>query len=318
MIKKVKKTQLVFLKCFMGAAVSVFTGCTSLLYVPTKTMYVDKEKLDPPPEEWLFSARGSEPDSKVSESDGKVSESGGKVSEDNKQILRGWYFSSAQKSRAVVVYFHGNGQNRSAHFLGLYWLVKEGYDVFIFDYPGYGDVEGEPTPQNTVEAGKSALLAVKSRKPNLPMIIYGQSLGGAVAMRAMIELQTQIRPKLFVADATFLSYRSVARKILSRHWLTWLFQPVGWLVMSDRYAPGARVCEISTPMLVIHSKQDQVVDYELGLEVYKKSCEPKEFWSLKSGGHIETFSGSDMLYAIQTRKKFLTKLEQVLAAEAEP
>lgn len=278
-------------KILIALSCLLLVGCTSLLYAPDQHLYVDTEKLSPKPDQIKFTA----------ESSGGVNEAGG------------WYFRSEAKPKAVIVYFHGNGQNRSAHFAGLYWLVKEGYDLFIFDYPGYGDVGGKSTPENTVAVGKAAILYVQKNKPDLPIIIYGQSLGGAVAMRAMIELKGQVKPKLFVADSTFLSYRKIAQKVLAKHWLTWLLQPVGWLVMSDEYAPGDRVKEISPiPMLVIHSKKDHVVDYSMGEDVFQRAAEPKEFWPLEEGRHIETFSGYDMLYALKTRKRFLAKLDQVL------
>lgn len=277
---------------FVHACMAVLlVGCTNLLYAPDSHLYVDPDKLTPKPEEVKFTA----------ESSNGVNE------------LGGWYFRSQSKPKAVIVYFHGNGQNRSAHFAGLYWIVKEGYDLFIFDYPGYGDVGGKASPENTVAAGKAALLYVRDQMPSTPLIVYGQSLGGAVAMRTMIELKGQIEPKLFVADSTFLSYRSAARKVLSNHWLTWLLQPVGWLVMNDDYAPVDRVKEISPiPMLVIHSKHDHVIDFSLGEEVFARAAEPKEFWQLESGRHIETFSSADMIYALKTRKRFLAKLDQVL------
>ncbi len=267
------------------------SSCTSMLYAPDRIMYVDRKKLNPQPEDVNFSAQTVA----------------------GEQGLVGWYFASSPKPKAVIVYFHGNGQNRSAHFMGLYWLIKEGYDLFIFDYPGYGDIEGEATPKNTIETGEAAIRVVMQKKPGVPLIIYGQSLGGAVALRTVIEMKKEIQPKLIVADSTFLSYRSAAKSVLSRHWLTWAMQPFGWLVMSDAFAPKDRIQEISPfPLLVIHSKEDQIINYDLGREVFDRAAEPKEMWTLEKGGHIETFSGRDMLYAVQTRKKFLAKLEAVL------
>ncbi len=302
MLKRCKNLSIYVYLLRVGVFLSILicaAGCTNLLYAPDNHLYVNTEKLPIKPEQVDFSARVG----------------------DKVVTSAGWYFHASieklkvKQPKATIVYFHGNGQNRSAHFFGLYWLVNEGYDLFIFDYPGYGDVGGRPTPENTVAVGKAAIQWVQQKYSHLPLVVYGQSLGGAVAMRAVIELKSEgaLMPKLVVADSTFLSYRGAARKVLSNHWLTWLLQPVGWLVMSDKHAPGERVKEISpVPLLVIHSKKDQVVDYSLGEEVFHAAFEPKEFWPLETGRHIETFSSADAKYSSQTRQKFLDYLQQVL------
>jgi alpha-beta hydrolase superfamily lysophospholipase len=216
-----------------------------------------------------------------------------------------WRFVALQKSKAVIVFCHGNGQNRSAHIVGLYWLVKEGYDVLAIDYPGYADNDGDPTPENTVEAAKAAMRFAVTGKPALPLIVYGQSLGGAVALRAVIDLRNEIKPALVVADSTFLSYRRVGKAILASHWLTWLAQPLAGVVLDDRFAPGDEVAKIGAPLLVIHSREDELVPYGSGEEIYNKASAPKEIWSLEKGRHIQTFILPD---GAGLRKRFLAKL----------
>ena len=91
------------------------SGCTSLLYFPTDYMYLDPAKINASPQEHELTLS-----------------SGDKV--------YGWYFKAQQQpARGVVLLFHGNGQNRSAHYLSLYWLTEKGYDLAVFDYPGDGN-----------------------------------------------------------------------------------------------------------------------------------------------------------------------------------
>jgi fermentation-respiration switch protein FrsA (DUF1100 family) len=75
---------------------------------------------------------------------------------------------------------------------------------------------------------------------------------------------------------------------------TWLFQPVGWLTMSDYWAPGDRVKDLAgTPLVVIHSKKDEIIPYDLGEKIFATAGEPKLFWSKERGGHNQTFDGPE-------------------------
>src|SRR5262249_589270 len=148
---------------FVALLAVFFAGCTHLIYAPTRVKYVDDRKLTHRPEELHFSSPSG-------------------------KDLVGWYFTAHPETppKGVIVLFHGNGQNLSSHFSLLYWILDHGYDLFVFDYPGYGLSAGDPSPRGTVEAGVAAMRWVQNRKPRAPVIVYGQSLGGAVALRTLV------------------------------------------------------------------------------------------------------------------------------------
>lgn len=259
-------------------------SCSNLLYYPDHYMYVNPDIMEFKPEDCVL-----------------------KLANDSE--IHGWYFTSSPNPKAVIVFFHGNGQNRTSHIVGLYWILKEGYDLFAVEYPGYGETDGNPTPKNTVESGHAALRYIQKRKPNTPIIVYGQSLGGAVAMRAVLDLKKEVPVSLVVADSTFLSYRKTGRVVLSKSWVTWLLQPLGWLLLDDQYAPGNKIKDLSpTPLLVIHDRKDPVIPIQLGEEVFKKAKEPKEFWEVTGGGHAQPFTGSS---GLAQRRVFLEKLSRL-------
>jgi len=245
-------------------------GCTSLLYHPSRAIYVDLKKLDPPPM-----------DKEIQLKDGLVT--------------HGWQFQARQQpSQGVVLFFHGNGQNRSAQFLLLYDLVKNGYDLAVYDYPGYGQTRGEPTPKSTVEMASEVIRKVHNQNPDKPLIVYGKSLGGAIAIRAVWELRNDYSPDLLVVDSSFTSYRSAARAVLSNNFWTWLLQPIGWLFMSDAYAPGDRLGDLKgLPVLVIHSQQDEMIPLRLGKQVYATAKEPKQIWIRSHSRHNDPFWGPE-------------------------
>jgi fermentation-respiration switch protein FrsA (DUF1100 family) len=223
--------------------------------------------------------------------------------------LAAWHFKSnpQKKPKGMLVFFHGNGENLSSHFITLGWLLQFGYEYMIFDYRGYGRSEGTPSPEGTVQDGMAAIRFASKQARGIPLIVFAQSLGGAVALRSLIELKKEVPVKFVVIDSSFLSYRSTARRVASHHWLTWLFQPFAYLSMSDSWAPGERVSEISpTPILVIHGTEDQIIDFEQGEELFRLAGEPKEFWKVEGGKHTDVFTRD------RYRKRFLDTLNQIV------
>lgn len=212
--------------------------------------------------------------------------------------LTGWYFKSGPRPKGQILFFHGNSQNMTTHFATLHWVIEKGYDLFIFDYQGYGKSAGKPSPKGTLLDGEAALRWLYEKNPKVPIIVFGQSLGGAIAMRTVIEVRHQNPPipiAAVVVDSTFLSYKSAAASVLSHHWQTWLFQPFAYLLMSDHYAPKSRVKEIApTPLLIFHGDQDKVISYNRGQKIYKKAGEPKTFITTPGGRHGDVFSSKHM------------------------
>ena len=244
-------------------------GCQHMLYYPSRTRYINPEKLKYTPEE--------------------IS-----VNSSHGQKLVAWHFKSNKEgslSRPIILFFHGNAQNLSSHFMSLYWILEEGFDFLIFDYPGYGGSEGSPTPKSTVESGLLFWKHIKNQFPNRKVAIFGQSLGGAVALKVATLIHAESELCLVAVDSSFASYQRVAQKVLARNWVTWPIQWLAYLLLSDSESPDGKISEISPiPILVIHGKKDQVVEYELGKEIYEQAKDPKYFWSVENGGHIESFA----------------------------
>lgn len=262
-------------------------GCSSVLYHPSQDRYFDPAQAHLTYEDtWIISMDGTK--------------------------LHGWYFKHQTNlpSNGVILFFHGNAENISTHFASLAWILSYGYDYFIFDYRGYGQSEGSPTPQNTVSDGVDVIRQIHQKVPDIPLIIFGQSLGGAIALRCLIELKKEVPIQLIAIDSSFSSYQSVGGSVLSHHWLTWLFQPLAYLLLSDRWAPDGKIAELApTPLLIIHGDQDRIVDYQLGLELFQQAKEPKEFWKIKGGNHTDVFWRHGTIY----QQRFVNLLREGLA-----
>lgn len=208
--------------------------------------------------------------------------------------LHGWWFAAQTlqgvktKSLGTFVFFHGNAENLSSHFAMLSWLPAAGYNYFIFDYPGYGLSDGEPSPEKNVQSGVQALRWVAKNKESRPLIVYGHSIGGVTALRS-VEEAGDVKIAGVIADGTFLSYQSIAREKMSESWVTWLLQPFAYVVLSDSWAPK-HVEKISPrPLLVIHGTDDPVIPLSFGHEIFERASEPKKFIAVEGGHHGDLY-----------------------------
>ncbi len=229
--------------------------------------------------------------------------------------LNGWYFPPAggAEEKGIIVQFHGNAENISTHFLSLAWVVKYGYGLFTFDYSGYGASEGSPSQQTLNEDAVAALTyaegLLKARNPAGPkkvLVAYGQSLGGAVLLRALADFPRRASIDTVVIESSFASYKEIARQKLSQHWFTWPLQPLAYLLVSDAYAPEDVIPSLAgTRILVIHGSDDAVVPIRFGKRIFELAGEPKTFWEVPHGHHIDAMT----VHGDEYREKLIAFIE---------
>jgi alpha-beta hydrolase superfamily lysophospholipase len=183
----------------------------------------------------------------------------------------------------LVLMYHGNAQNMSSHIFNILWLCKNKTDIVTFDYRGYGLSEGTPYPRGIVEDGLKALqVAYDKYKAGKykRFIVYTQSLGGMVALRALEEFQFKNDIRLLVLDSTFKNAQEVARNKVG---------PLGFII-SGEFSPEKNLSMVTMPALVIHSKIDPVVNYKFGEEIFNLiPTKNKKFWGIENGFHGDIF-----------------------------
>lgn len=222
------------------------------------------------------------------------------------ESISAWVLNDTPASKGLVLHFHGNAQNMTAHVSFTSWLADAGYTVIIFDYRGYGLSTGKPSQRTLLLDAKAVIdwILAEGRWKSKPIIVLGQSLGGAVAASTLAEnAEFAQNLSLFVVESSFPSYRLLARKKLGQFFLTWPFQyPLSFLV-SDDTEPGKALKNLAMPKLFIHGDRDDVVPYEMGEILFEEAADPKEFWRIPFGRHTEAFyPGSPY------REKLLEKL----------
>ncbi len=189
----------------------------------------------------------------------------------------------------VVLFLHGNAENISTHIGSVYWLPEKGVNVLLMDYRGYGHSEGEPYLPAIFQDVESTLIWLRKRFPERKIFILGQSIGSAIAATSMAQLKDQYQLSGLILDSSFTSYRSIAQKVTASHVITWLVWPFTWL-LPTQWDPVEYIADISpSAILMFHSKEDLVLPFEQGLELFEAAKAPKQ-WHTSEGGHIQTFN----------------------------
>ena len=209
--------------------------------------------------------------------------------------LHGWFLPAETtddpSGACTVLFLHGNAQNISTHFAAVKWLPAEGYNVFLFDYRGYGRSAGAPSLPGLHLDAVAALDTVFEMDDVDPgrIVVFGQSLGGAVAITALAQSQYRHRVRALITEGAFSSYRGITREKLAGFWLTWPLQAPLSLTMNDDYKPLEAIATISpVPVLTIHGTADLVVPPHHGEALYAAAGAPREIWLLPDVAHIES------------------------------
>jgi len=216
--------------------------------------------------------------------------------------LHGWFIPSrAKQSKGTVVFSHGNAGSLGYHLGFVMWLAEAGYQVFMYDYRGFGKSGGELDRHGMIEDVKGAFAYVKTRKDvdAKRLISYGHSLGGAKSVAALAENRVE-GLRAMVIDGAFSSYKAMARVVAG---------DFGANLITDEFSPKDLIGKISgTSLLVIHGSRDLVVPVSQGKELFNLANEPKTLFEVKDGGHGDSLTRQDGAY----RKKMLTWLDGVM------
>jgi fermentation-respiration switch protein FrsA (DUF1100 family) len=200
--------------------------------------------------------------------------------------------------RPLALFFSGNGGNRSYRLPETGILTRAGADVFLFDYRGYGDNPGHPS-----EAGLTAdamsiwkYATFERRVAPARIFLYGESLGGAVAVQLAASLcGAGTSPAGIILRSTFSSLADVAR----HHYP---IVPIG-LLLSERYDSVEKIRKVTCPILMLHGQRDTIVPYELARKLFAAAPErsadgsPKQFVDLPHSDHNDVLDADSDLVA---------------------
>jgi fermentation-respiration switch protein FrsA (DUF1100 family) len=214
--------------------------------------------------------------------------------------LHGWYCTprigraggalEPVEARATLLYLHGNGGNISHRYDFLEELVRLPVNVLIIDYRGYGKSEGRPSEEGLYMDARAAWEHLTTARgiPPARIVIFGKSLGGAVA----IDLATKVEACGLIVQSSFTSVADMAREVLP-------FVPP--FVIRTKMDSLSKIASVSCPKLFVHSQADEIVPYRLGRRLFDAARPPKQFYEVKGAPHnlTNTIGGAPYYEALR-------------------
>ncbi len=219
--------------------------------------------------------------------------------------LDGWLLPGRQPVKGTVVFLHGNAQNISYHIAGVYWLPEQHYNVYIYDYRGFGRSTGKATIENSIDDFAAVMRQLQREIPRREQnfIVFGQSLGAALAIAAVARFKERYPICRLVADSPFSGFRRIAREKLEALFFT---RPLSGLLayaFTDTPDLLQSISEVSpVPLLLIHGLDDDIVPPHHSRLLFDAARPPKELWLEPGVKHIQSLGQESM------RRRFVAYL----------
>jgi hypothetical protein len=201
------------------------------------------------------------------------------------------WWAQAEGAQRTILYFHGNAGNLSLRLPNIGWLQQLPANVLAVDYRGYGKSEGQPTEQGVYRDAEAAYnYLVQERKiPPEQIVGLGQSLGTAVA----VDVAAKKPVGAVILEAGFPSAKRVAQIAMRL--------PGVWLIMRSDFNSARKLKDVRAPVLVAHCRQDPVIPFVLGEELYAAANQPSRFVAYPGDCHEPLYTADPRDYAARLR-----------------
>ncbi len=198
--------------------------------------------------------------------------------------LHGWYIPAAN-AKITLLFCHGNAGNISHRLESIALFNSLGLNVLIFDYRGYGQSTGKISEAGFYQDAYTMWQVLTDKKgiEAENIVLFGRSLGAAITS----QLATKVKAGGVILESAFTSVPGMGAKLY----------PLFPLRLLTRFQLNnvAHVQAIPSPLLVVHSEDDEIIPFAQGQAVYERAHEPKTFLRIR-GGHNGGFIFSGRLY----------------------
>ncbi|MBV4459152.1 lysophospholipase [Pseudomonas sp. COR58] len=203
------------------------------------------------------------------------------------QSIHAWWWPAERANAPAILYLHGVRWNLTGQLFRIEQLRAAGYSVLAIDYRGFGKSQGDlPSESSVYEDARVAWERFQQLQPDPDKrLIYGHSLGGAVAIDLAAELgrnaardHTPLPVRGLVIESTFTSLADVAAAVADTS------LPVRWL-LSQKFDSIDKIADIHMPLLVVHGQADAFVPPRFSEQLFAAARQPKRLLLVPGGTH---------------------------------
>ncbi|HEY0286792.1 MAG TPA: alpha/beta hydrolase [Pseudomonas sp.] len=214
------------------------------------------------------------------------------------QNIHAWWWPAEKSDAPALLYLHGSRWNLTGQFFRIEQLHALGFSVLAIDYRGFGQSKGQlPSEASVYEDARIAWKRLKILQPDpRKRLIYGHSLGGAVAVDLAAELGQDaqkgepIQARGLIIESTFTTLAEVATALANTA------LPVRWLV-SQKFDSIDKIAQVQMPVLIVHGTDDQYVAPRFSKELFDAAREPKSLLMVPGGNHNNSMNMGRQAYS---------------------
>jgi len=207
--------------------------------------------------------------------------------------LKSWFIKKDLNKFKTILIFHGNAGNLFNRVYKLNELNKLDVNILLISWRGFSGNKGKPTEKNLYHDAEETVKWLNNRGAiSKNIILYGESLGTGVAT----ELGTSNAFGGIILESPFTSIANTAK-------IYYPYLPVN-IILKDRYDSIGKIKNITTPILIMHGKKDNIVPQKMGLELYEKANQPKFSYFPENDDHMMEYN-DNLLNSI---KLFINKI----------
>jgi len=195
----------------------------------------------------------------------------------------------AKPGRAVVLYFHGNGDFLAGLVGRFRDITQDGTGLVALSYRGYAGSSGRPSERGLLLDAAAAYAFALARYSADRIVVWGFSLGSGVA----VALAADRGIAKLILESPYTSITDVAAAAFP-------LLPVRWLIR-DRFRSDQRIARVTAPLLIMHGARDATIPINLGERLFALAHEPKQFVRFAEGGHNDLGNFG----AVETARRFI-------------
>ena len=180
-------------------------------------------------------------------------------------------------AKGVVLYFHGNKKNISWYSKFSPFFTKNGYEVWMIDYPGFGKSTGTFSEQRLYDWALTLYKLARARFSPDSIIIYGKSMGTGIAAQL-----AGIRDcRHLILETPYYSMPSIIDNYLPIY-------PVNKMI-HYKFPTWKYLQNVTAPVTIIHGTNDWIISYRNAKRLKRFLKLNDAFITVKEGSHNDLY-----------------------------